>query len=129
MTTLPAHLLPQSLLTIADYCGEDVMWAIWENYGGGRLHVPMTATPEHKLSDLLGFANACRFCEQFGGEMLTIAKADHARRAVRNELIRQARREGIDNLTLARRFNLTDRQIMQICKAYAPAVMNFDLFE
>lgn len=129
MSSLPRHLLPQSLQTIADYCGETVMWTIWEHFGGGRLHVPLRVEPDHRLSELLGFAAASAFCQQFGGEFLTIAKAESAKRAVRNELIRQAKREGLDNFTLARRFNLTDRQIMEICKAEAPIVMSFDLFE
>lgn len=128
MSTLPRQLLPESLRAIADYCGEDIMWTIWENYGGGRLHVPLRVEPDHTLSQLLGFANACRFCQQFGGEFLTIAKGEAAKRAVRNAMIRQAKHEGLDNLTLARRFQLTDRQIMKICeKTDAPAV-NYDLF-
>jgi hypothetical protein len=129
-TQLPRYLLPKSLLQIADYCGDEVMWTIWENYGGGHLHVPLSVTPEHRLSQLLGYAVACRFCEAFGGEQLTIAKAESARRAVRNELIRLAKQQGADNFSLARRHNLTERQILKICRdEVSMGLMNFDLFD
>lgn len=129
MSQLPRHLLPESLRTLAEYCGDDVMWLMWQEFGGGRLHVPLAVNPDHRLSQLLGFANACQLCEQFGGEFLTISKAESARRAVRNELIRQAKREGADNFSLARKYNLTDRQIITICSDDAPACCNLDLFE
>jgi hypothetical protein len=128
-TKLPRHLLPESLLQIAEHCGDDVMWKIWERYGGGRLYVPDSVTPEHELSQLLGYPDACRFCANFGREQIAIAKADSAKIAVRDALIRQAKQEGVSNLTLARRHNLTDRRIMEICRADAPPSMNFDLFE
>jgi len=129
MNTLPAHLLPDSLKTIADYCGEEIMWTIWEHYAGGRLHVPIHPDSNHKLIDILGYAGAIQFCSQFGGEFLRIDKAENAKRAVRNTLIRQAKAEGLDNFTLARRFNLTDRQIMKICAASDEPAVNFDLFD
>jgi len=129
MNDLPRHLLPASLLQIADYCGEAVMWAIWSEYGGGHLSVPVQATPAHSLSQLLGFAAACRFCQAFGGELLTIPKAEAAKRAVRNERIRQDRREGLDNFSLCRKYGLTERQIIAICQAEEPVMFNMDLFE
>lgn len=122
-------LLPKTLLTIAEYCGEDVMIMIWEAYCCGRLHVPETVSPDHKLSQLLGYENALDFCHKFGGEMLNIPKADEARREYRNSIIRRERSNGVGLLTLARRFNLTDRQIMKICANHKPASANYDLFD
>lgn len=127
-TQLPRELLPESLLTIAEHCNDDIMWKIWELYGGGRLHVPLSVTEDHTLSRLLGYRDACLLCEQFGGEQLTIAKAEAAKRAVRNALIRQGKRNGLSNLTLARQFKLTDRQVMTICNDDQPAFSNLDLF-
>ena len=129
MSVLRLDLLPQSLQDIAEFCGEDVMLKIWEHYGGTRLQVPKTAAPAHKLVELLGYPSACLFCEQFGGEFLVIAKAEAARRAVRNDMIRQDRQQGANNAVLARRYNLTDRQIIDICRAEPPTVLNFDLFD
>jgi len=129
MTKLPKHLLPAGLLLIAEYCGDDVMWAIWQAYGGGRLSVPMSVDAEHPLAVLLGLAAAIKFCEAFGGELLNIPKAERAKRAVRDELIRTDRLAGSTLFALARKYNLTDRQIMSICSMTPQPAINFDLFE
>ncbi|MDI1278061.1 Mor transcription activator family protein [Methylobacter sp.] len=130
MSELPRHLLPASLLEIADYCGDDTMWKIWSAYAGMRLSVPMTMTPEHPLSQLLGYAAACQLSQAFGGaEPLTIARAEAARRAVRNEMMRQDHREGMSHCHLVRKYGLTDRQISTIINAVEPLMLNMDLFE
>lgn len=129
MTELPKHLLPASLRQIADYCGEATMWAIWSAYGGGHLSVPERVRPEHGLSQLLGLPGARRFCQAFGGEILTIPKAEAAKRAVRNECIRRDRRGGMSNFGLCRKYGLTERQIITICQANEPVAINFDLFD
>ncbi|MDP2202432.1 MAG: Mor transcription activator family protein [Methylicorpusculum sp.] len=128
-TPMPRHLLPPSLLQIADYCGEAVMWKVWSYYGGGHLFVPMRCGPDHQLSTLLGVSDAVKFCEVFGGDTLTIPKAESAKRAVRNGLIRQARLDGADNFTLCRRFGLTERQIVSICGQPQLPQVNLDLFD
>lgn len=125
---LPLHLLPATLREIAEYCGETVMWTIWRHYGGGHLSVPKNPGPEHKLSELLGIAEARKFCEIYGGDILTIAKAQAAQRAVRDALIRQERLE-LDLFSLARKYGLTERQVMTICNKAAEPLPQFDLFE
>jgi len=130
MSELPRHLLPGSLLEIAEYCGDDTMWLIWSAYGGMRLSVPANMTPEHPLSQLLGYPAACQFSKVFGGaEPLTIAKAEAARRAVRNEMIRQDHLAGFTMGNLVRKYKLTDRQISTIIHAVEPMMLNMDLFE
>lgn len=129
MTDLPKHLLPASLLQIAEYCGEATMWAIWRAYGGGHLSVPLQAAPEHGLSQLLGYPAACQFCLAFGGELLNIPKGESARRTVRNERIREDRRAGMDNFGLCRKYGLTERQISAICQTDNPQGPNLDLFD
>lgn len=130
MSELPRHLLPASLLDIAEYCGDDVMWKVWSAYGGCRVSVPSVMTPEHSLSQLLGYADACKLSTAFGGaEPLTIAKAETARRAVRNEMIRQDHREHMSMCNLVRKYDLTDRQISTIINTVEPLMLNMDLFE
>lgn len=130
MSELPRHLLPASLLEIAEYCGDDTMWKIWGAYGGMRLSVPINMTPEHSLSQLLGYEAACQFSKVFGGaEPLRIARAEAARRAVRNEMMRQDHREGMSFANLVRKYELTERQISTIINAVEPVRLNMDLFE
>ncbi len=126
---LPRHLLPESLLQIADYCGDDIMWKVWKHYGGGRLYIPAQVSPDHELSELLGFADACLLCQAFPGENMRIDKAQEAQNYVRDTLIRQAKDGGVRNIELVRRFRLSDRRIQQIKAMDESASMNFDVFE
>lgn len=128
---LPLDLVPAKLREIADYCGEDTMWLIWRDYGGCHLAVPRpdNLNIEHKLSRLLGSAAAFQFCGAYGGEILSIAKADAAKRAVRNALIQRARQQGKDLSALARQYDLTERQIMTICRNTQEQTPQLDLFD
>lgn len=128
MTQLPRHLLPASLLQLADYCGDDVMWALWDSHGGGHLRIPLRYDAAHPLNARLGPVGFARLVDSFGGEILTIPRADAARRAVRDALIRQGRAAGRTLFELARQYQLTERQITTICRARDSPIVNGDLF-
>ena len=126
---LPMHLLPPSLRQIAEFCGDEVMWDIWRHYAGGHLSVPKTVTADHHLAQTLGPANAFKFCQAFGGELMNIPKAEAAKRAVRNAFIKADKAVGLDNFTLCRKYNLTERQISTICQGGQMQIDNYDIFE
>lgn len=129
-TPLPKHLLPDSLLQIAEYCGEETMWIIWKAYGGGHLTVPKNITPDHRLAELLGMELATKFCEMLGGaDVYQIPKAHAAMLAMRNERIRHDRFIGMDNFALCRKYGLTERQIITIVGQSAPVDPNYSLFD
>ena len=130
MTTLPRHLLPGSLLRLAEYCGDDVMWAVWEHYAGCTVYVPRAVEAHHPLMALLG-PNMWRLVEAFGGEILTIPRADAARRAVRDARMRQDRETGAPLCDLARRYQMTERQVSTILHAQdaGRVTRQVDLFE
>ena len=120
MTTLPKHLLPASLLRIADLCGDDIMWAVWEHFSGRHVYVPETVEG-HPLSTKLGHSGAARLAHAFGGEILEIPRAEAARRAVRDALIRRDRATGDELAVLAVRYQLTERQVRTILSAQSCA--------
>lgn len=119
MTSLPKHLLPASLLRIADLCGDDIMWALWERFPGVHVYVPRHAAG-HPLQATLG-ASLFRLAHAFGGEILEIPKAEAARRAVRDALIRRDRERGDDHAAIALRYHLTERQVRTILSAQSCA--------
>lgn len=127
-TRLPTALLPPSLARLAEYCGDETMWLVWEHYGGGHVRVPKTLPPEHHLVQTLGLARASALCATYGGEMLLIPSAHAARLAVRNAAIRASWASGDTQHALARRFGLTERQIVSIC-GQRPPPSTQDLFE
>jgi len=130
MKPLPLHLLPRKLREMVDCCGESVTLAIWKHYGGGHLSVPEKLSSRHALVTLLGRDEATKFCRLYEGEVLNIAKADMALRAVRNALICQQREQGAGLFSLAREHGLTERQVQSILKAGADPVVSqqLDLF-
>lgn len=126
---IPRHLLPSSLARIADYCGDEIMWLLWEHYGGGHVVVPKHPAPEHHLCQSIGHPQALKLSASFGGEMLRIPCAHNARLAARNELIRHDYSNGMTQHQLARRYHLTERQIGHICRPHRePEQITLDLF-
>lgn len=126
---LPTQYLPDGLKRIADYCGWEVMWLIWEAAAGTRIQVSMAPAADHWLCELLGPVAARQFCDTFGGETLNIPKADAAKRAVRDRAIRHEKANGAGINALAVKYKLTYRQIQTICREVATPAVNFDVFD
>ncbi|NJA04185.1 hypothetical protein HC024_00290 [Methylococcaceae bacterium WWC4] len=126
---LPIQYLPESLRRIAEYCGWDVMWAVWEHYAGCRVAVPAKLDAAGELPQVLGAHMAAKLISAFAGELLFIAKADAAKRAVRDIAIRHDAAQGAKMDELVRRYKLTYRQIQTITRLdRQPPVNNLDIF-
>lgn len=121
--------LPHSLLKIAEYCGDDVMWALLEHYGGGHVAIPKQMHPDHALYQTLGPEMARQLSTTFGGEILRIPGALKARLAARNTAIRQDYADGLTQHELARKYGITERQIGCVCRGNVqPSSLTMDLF-
>jgi hypothetical protein len=130
MIDLPLHLLPPKLREIAEYCGIETALLLLEHAGGCYVQVP---TPEHlhagyKLVEWLGAERATVLCQNYARETIQIPKAEAARRAIRDQKIRQERQAGASPSTLARCYNLTQRQITNIVGQEPADDGQFDLF-
>lgn len=125
-------ILPKSLQLIADYCGEDVMWAVWKHYSGIHLSIPQRVDGDHELTQTLGIVYAMRLCKVLGGETIGyIAKFDQTQKAeiaARNQNIQQQRQQGYSLARLARLYDLSERQIQNILKADNEVIPQGDLF-
>lgn len=128
MHPLPRHLLPPKLLEIAEYCGDKTAMDLLQHYGGGHVCVPQQVDALHQLSQVLGPGAAAAFCENFAGEIIQIPKAAKAFRAIRNSEIRRLRKEREPLFNVARKFGLTERQVLTICKGMDEDVGQVDLF-
>lgn len=116
-----------------DYCGESIMWKIWEHYAGGHLYVPLAQNlnPEHPLVQRLGVKDAMTFCQAFGGEYLAdIPKATAAKRKLRNKAI-AADSAHMSTMALGRKYDLTERAIYMILAEEKSEIKhpNYDLFD
>ena len=129
MYQLPRHLLPPKLLEIAEYCGDKTAMDLLQHYGGGHICVPQQVDALHRLSQVLGVVAAAVFCQNFAGETIQIPKAAKAFRAIRNAQIRQLRKEGEPLFNVARKFGLTERQILTICNGMEADYVQADMFD
>lgn len=127
-------LLPGQLKVIAKYCGDECMWAVWRHYGGGHLSVPELLDERHPIAVTLGVDYARRLVEHFAPKTLYIAKGNGAqlamRNAVRNLAIMEERKRGYTLFAIARKYDLSERQVINILKSVQqmPSA-NIDIFE
>lgn len=111
---------PGVLAEIADLIGNEGADAIVNQYGGTSLYVPSCMsymTIDHPLAKLLGIEAAQKMVPIFGGDDFDIPKADAVKRARRNALIFVDRAAGLSHSALARKYDLTERQIRSILAA------------
>lgn len=115
---------------LIDLVGTDAALALVCEYGGLPLDVPATTRGRRyrELATLIGDAAALALLAKFGGDALYIPKLDAQKRARRNAGIVADYDRGIPVHALARRHNLTERQIYNILGQPAEDVLTLPLF-
>lgn len=88
--------------------------ALAGRYGGRRVYVPETVTPQHPLARCIGESGAVWLCNTYGGRWVDVARCAHVERHLRNRRIAAARADGLTLRELGERFDLTPRQIINI---------------
>lgn len=127
---LPTHLLPAKLREIAEYCGLPVALRLVESFPGIEVFIPLDPLPpEHRLVRVLGPEAAAKLWDVYRGDTIKVPRAVRAMRAVRDEQIREERRQGAGLAELALRHRLTDRYVSIICNAPEPDDAQRDLFD
>jgi hypothetical protein len=110
--------LPEKLQEINGIVGLEATLTIVKHYGGVRLYVPMTMTPDHILARLIGFDAAVKMAKEFGGmDHFDIPRAADALRAVRNREILDKYTKGKSLRLLAIEYQMTERSILKILAA------------
>lgn len=67
---------------------------------------------DHKLIDILGYADALKLCKEFGGELLTLSLCKHIILKRRNAGITDMLKQGYSLEQLAVFFNLSTRGVL-----------------
>jgi Mor family transcriptional regulator len=106
-----------TLSLIKKYCGQDCANAVWLHYAGVHLSVPANLKPEHILISQLGIKNAYALSQAFGGETLYIAKVAIDKKN-RNAQIAEKRQQGKSLTAIAREYDLSERQVINIINLY-----------
>jgi hypothetical protein len=106
--------LPQQLQLVARVVGLPATLLLVKNYGGIRLYVPITMTPDHVLARLIGFDVALKLAAEFGGmDHFDIPRAAGALRLARNRIIAEKFVKGKSLRLLALEFSMTERGIVK----------------
>lgn len=94
MSTINTLLLPDSLRELVRVLGEPAAFRLVELHGGGRLIVPKSVTPGHRLIDDLGLKTFCDLVEHYGGGVIDLPKYDAVLRQLRHQRVRSLRGDG-----------------------------------
>lgn len=113
LTHADLHLLPPNMQWVARIIGLPATIKLAKRHGGRFVYVPKQVSPEHPLCDLLGAPAFAALVTEYGGERLDVAKCDRAAQALRNQLIREKRREA-SQADVAGQFGLTVRHVRNI---------------
>lgn len=83
------------------------------------LYVPKTLKPDHQLVQLLGWHDAQRLVDAFGGEILNPASCQEVYRRFRDQSIIRMAGEGIPNKTIAELMEVSDRHVRNLLREKA----------
>ncbi|HHW4685697.1 MAG TPA: hypothetical protein ACQGQG_10480, partial [Xylella sp.] len=116
-----SEALPQSAQDIADVIGRDqtlmLIGQLPRAYSKGRpsgkviLYVPKRLSPDHRLVSILGWGDAQKLVDAFGGEILQPANCTSIARGERDHGIVALLRFGIPSHEIAQLFGVSVRHV------------------
>ncbi len=126
--SVESELLPESMAELVDIIGLPSVLKLMEAFGGTEFWVPEKLQHLHPLVAAIGPEAAQTLCEYMAGERLKVPRGKAIKIAVRNAAIRRERHEGAKLAELALRYELTDRQVLNILNASPADDRQQDLF-
>lgn len=127
MTDGAREFLPPKLREIAEVVGVPAAIKLAEHWPGVRLFVPATMTPEHPVALAVGLTAAEELSHRYGGETITMPKADAYRRRLRDAKIVEEYSQGKSGRDLALKYGLHENHVYALI-AREHAKRNLDLF-
>lgn len=109
--------LPPTAAALVALIGRRLAMALIAHMNGsgpGYMYVPMRPKARHVLVGIIGPVATEKLCAEYGGRTLHVPQCDALRRADRNSEIQRMAAEGKPQTQIARRFNLTDRQVRNV---------------
>ncbi len=121
-----ADLLPPQARQLVRLIGMVNTLTLLEQRGGVTLRIPTKAMEAVYLRDVLPMDAIIELCKAMPGKRIELPKLDKITLQIRNQVIR-AERQQVSASKVALRFNLTRRQVINICKSSGPGPQT-DLF-
>jgi|SRR5690554_5167497 len=126
--SVEAELLPASMAELVDIIGLPAVLQLMKAFGGTEVWVPEKLSHAHDLVAAIGPEAAQTLCEYMARERLKVPRGKAIEIEVRNRGIRRERQEGSKLAELARRYKLTDRQVLNILNAEPEDDRQQDMF-
>lgn len=112
--------MPRLLRELAEAFDIDTALRLADWRGGRFLYVPKTLDGQHPIAQKIGLEAARWLVEHYPGENLRIDRAAATLRHLRDRQILERNDAGESLNALAERFDLSQRQILQILKKFRP---------
>tara|TARA_R110001583_G_scaffold195296_1_gene371563 strand:- start:3026 stop:3493 length:468 start_codon:yes stop_codon:yes gene_type:complete len=93
---------------------EELTAILSDHFGGTVIYIPHDMKESAALVEVVGSRNATTITDILGGMRIYVPKLDTLRRQYRNREIRNLRESGEYISSIARRFNLSDRQVHNV---------------
>jgi len=113
-------LLPQTAQSLSQIIGIQAVIRLCETWPGIPIRIPVACDDEHALCIAIGKDAARALCDAYGGETITPPKLTARTLALRDAEIREARRAGESGEAIAKKYNLSIRQVWRIAGGILP---------
>ncbi len=113
-STIAVEQLPGRTQELVSVVGIKAALKIVELRGGVRLSVPTKIRPDHWLVSHIGLEALTKLVEYYSGEEIEIDRCASALRAVTEQEILDAWKQGASNSELARQYGYTSRGIRKL---------------
>jgi len=90
-----------------------------EKFGGTRVYIPRRPTKDSAVASVLAPQSFQALCRQRGGDQILIPRAAALRRAIRDQAVLAALRQGKTYREVALAFDMTQRNVYRIAKVGA----------
>lgn len=117
--------LPRTVQEIADVIGSEralfligqlpKLWVPSQQYHKVILYVPKRIRPNDPLVKILGWSDASKMVQHFGGEMLHPANCEYIYRHFIHRSIKRMHREGMDAKAIAELLDVSERTVKRHC--------------
>lgn len=107
---------PELVNFIAEIIGDDSAMDLFENFAGCHLFIPSKPNKNNKISELIGHEKANLLIKNFSNECVVFPNCSNLIRKYRNDAIIEDINSGIKRADIAKKYQLTERQLLSIFK-------------
>lgn len=107
-------LLPPTLRRLCRAMGQRAAFALCKQRGGVQLRVPVRASLEHWLVDIIGFDGLQALVEAFGGEYIDVPKYDKVTMQLQHQQVHACLMAGLGPTRTALKTGYTKRHVCNI---------------